>query len=387
MSRKRLGSLARLFRRPHRPITLPASAAPARGRALLSYLADPAAWRDDDPRLTGHSNKWESREIARQLSRLGLEVDVIDFDDDEFVPAGPYDVVLGIHSELHRLAGQAEARAALMHHTGAYPSFQNAAELRRIEELYERRGLRCVPRRQVPAGDQYDATLRDAVAASLLGNDWTLSTFPEEHRRKVTCIPVTGSQLSRPKRQDELVPGEREFLWFFGSGAVHKGLDRTLEAFARRPELGLHVVGNIGGEKDFVEAYRRELHELPNIHWHGFLEPDTAEFQAVARRCFCVVAPTCCEGTSPATITMLQLGLHPLISRECGITLPDGAGRYLETCAVEEVETAAVELHTMPEGALRDQIRATQATVSQRHSREGFRRRVGDYLRAAIEER
>ena len=347
-------------------------------------MAAPAAWKANDPRFRGHSNKWESHAIAQSLSRLGLAVDVIDFDDVEFRPAGGYDVVLGLHSELRRLGEQARAGILLMHHTGAYPRVQNAAELRRIEELYERRGIRCEPRRLVEAGEEYERSLALAHASSLLGNEWTLSTFPREYRGKVTCLPASGSVLSRVKEVGQLVPSEREFLWFFGSGAVHKGLDRTLEAFARRSELVLHVVGNFADEQDFVEAYRRELFELPNVHWHGFLNPDATEFQDLARRCFCVVAPTCSEGTSPATVTMLQLGLYPLISRQSGITLPGGTGRYLETCTVEEVETAIAQVHDISDQDLTEQIGATQAMALERHSRQSFRREIDAYFRKVI---
>lgn len=384
MPRDVLSSVVRRLRRPRRPVSLPAATGRAWGRALVSYMAAPSAWNEDDPRLRGHSNKWESREIARSLSRLDLDVDVIDFDDVEFRPRGSYDVVLGIHSEVHRLGEQTGARILLMHHTGAYPRVQNAAELRRIEELYERRGIRCAPRRMVDEGEEYERSLAGARASSLLGNEWTLSTFPREFQEKITCLPVSGSVLGHVKQATELLPSEREFLWFFGSGAVHKGLDRALEAFARRPELVLHVVGNIADEQDFIQAYRQELFELRNVHWHGFLEPNSMEFRGLARRCFCVVAPTCSEGTSPATVTMLQLGLYPVITRQCGITLPAGAGRYLDTCAVDEIETAITELHEMPERELREQMGATQAMALQNHSRKSFRGQVSDYLRKVI---
>ena len=359
---------------------------PARRRALLSYLAAPATWPEGDRRLGGHTNTWESREIAHSLAELGLDVDVIDFDDSEFTPESGYEVVVGLHSEVGRLAEEAGARTSLMHHTGAHPAFQNAAELRRIEELYERRGVRCAARRQVEEGAAYDRALRGTRASSLLGNEWTLSTYPDGVRANITPVPATGSTLASIRTASDLVPAEREFLWFFGSGAVHKGLDRALEAFATSPGLVLHVVGNVGGEEDFMEAYHRELFELPNIQWHGHLDPLSRKFRRLVRGCFCVVAPTCSEGTSPATVTMLQLGLYPLITRECGVTLPAGAGRYLDTCTVDEIEQTIAELHAMPRDQLVDQTRAVQAMAVERHSRESFRREVRDYLRKAIPE-
>ena len=354
------------------------------GRALLSYLSAPAAWSEGDRRLRGHTNKWESREIAMTLCELGLDVDVIDFDDEvQDLPSRSYDVVLGIHSALHRLAERTGARTRLLHLTGSYPPFQNAAELRRLDELEERRGVRCEARRLVADAAGFDQVLADADACSLLGNEWTLSTFPQRFHAKITCVPVTGSQLTRVQT-DGRVPREREFIWFFGAGAIHKGLDRALEAFSRNPGLVLNVVGNIGGEQDFVRAYRRELTELPNIRWHGFVDPASRQFRRLARRCFCVVAPTCSEAISAATVTMLQLGLYPLISHESGVTLPTGAGRYLETCSVDEIEAAAADLHSKDERGLATEMTIVQGVALEAYSRERFRSRIRAHLQRAL---
>ena len=81
-------------------VTLYPLGLPAKGRALVSYLAQPATWRDDDPRFNGHSNNWESREIARILTRLGYIVDCINWNDTSFQPSDHYDIVVDI---IHRL--------------------------------------------------------------------------------------------------------------------------------------------------------------------------------------------------------------------------------------------------------------------------------------------
>jgi glycosyltransferase involved in cell wall biosynthesis len=358
----------------------------ARGLALVSYIRETVSLSDvEAAALTGHSNGWESREIARALYDVGYGVDAIDWNDDDFEASRDYDLVLAIDRRLERLGHDTHASRLLLHVTGSYPRFQNAAEQRRIEELEERRGVACVPRREIEDEAAFDRAMQRATSCSLLGNAFTLSTFPEQFRSKITLLPVTASQLARIKAPAEFVPPEREFLWFFGSGAIHKGLDRALEAFARTPRMTLHVVGNISAETDFVDAYRRELTELENIRWHGYLDPASRAFEDIAGRSVAFVAPSCSEGTSPAVTTMLQLGLYPIISRETGVTLPPDAGALLESSSVDEVEGAALTVLDRPAHELAAEIEQTQALALAIHSRENFASAVRDYLRSAHE--
>jgi glycosyltransferase involved in cell wall biosynthesis len=383
--RSRAALLPRRRRTGPQSVTSIPQPSAARGFALISYLRAAVALSDvEAAALTGHSNGWESREIARALYDLGYGVDAIDWNDDRFEASHDYDLVLAIDRRLDRLGDATNATRLLLHLTGSYPRFQNAAERQRIDELQERRGIVCRPRRQIEDEDAFDRAIRRATRCSLLGNAFTRSTFPEHFQSKITLLPVTASQLARIKAPAEFVPAEREFLWFFGSGAIHKGLDRALEAFARTPHMTLHVVGNISAETDFVAAYRHELTELENIRWHRYLDPASSAFEQIAARCVAFIAPSCSEGTSPAVATMLQLGLYPIISRETGVTLPPDAGAILETSSVDEVEAAAVSVFGRPSDVLAEEIQETQALALTTYSRESFANAVRDYLRRVI---
>jgi hypothetical protein len=358
----------------------------SRGLALISYLRGSVAASDKEAAtFSGHSNRWESREIARAVSELGYGVDVVDWNDDGFTPDHEYRLVLAINGQLLRLAEATRASQLLLHITGSYPPFQNAAERRRLNELEERRGIVCAPRRIVEDEAEFVCALEQATACSLLGNSFTLSTFPEQLRAKITLLPVSASRLARIKAPNELVPEQREFLWFFGGGAVHKGLDRVLEVFARNPRLTLNVVGNLSTEEDFFAAFYRELTQLANIKWHGFLDPASSEFASIAARCAAFVAPSCSESISAAAATLLQVGLYPIVSRETGISLPAGAGTYLESSSVDEIEAAATDVIEMPWRELADQIERTQAVALVAYSRQSFAAAVREYLRGAVE--
>ncbi len=367
------------------PVVLRTKIRPPRGRVLFSYIEHGLLWDENDERLDGHSNAWESRAIAYSFLRAGFEVVGIRWNDHEYIPEGEFDILFDIHANLSRLAPLLPERALkILHLTGSDPFYQNHAEQIRLEALKKRRGCECIPRRALADAAAARRSLELADVASLLGNEYTLATFPDELRRKIHLVAVSGSRIAKAcKTPSQYVPKERKFLWFFGSGAVHKGLDLTLEVFAGHPEWPLNVVGNATEEEDFAACYQKEL-AMSHIQTHGYVVPSSESFEEISRRCFCFVAPTCSEGTSAAVITCLQVGLYPIISRNTGVTLPDDCGIYLEQCTVEEIEAAVRHVMSLPAEELTRQIAITQEYALQRYSREAFVREMDRFIQNAI---
>jgi hypothetical protein len=350
---------------------------------LVSYLKGPMDAPKDDP-LTGHSNRWESREIVGLLERMDLCVDVIDWTDSQFQPRKEYLAVIDIYANLQRLAPHlSKSTRLLLHATGSDASFNAEAERQRTLEFERRTGLPYSPKR-IHNPIHFSRSLEIAHCCSLLGNEQILMTFPEEYRKKISLIPVTGSILARhrtPKEMAALIT--REFLWFFGPGAVHKGLDLVLEVFARRRELVLHVAGLAHEEPDFMAAYGRKM-SAPNIRVHGWIDPASSKFAELFKNVFCFIAPSCAEGTSTAAITCLQFGFLPIISRACGVTLPPNAGIILETLSEAAIERAIdLALRMSPEIVTRETI-ACQSQALRLHSREAFSLAMDKYLRLAL---
>ncbi|MEI6704037.1 MAG: hypothetical protein WCL71_10970, partial [Deltaproteobacteria bacterium] len=205
-----------------------------RGRALVSYLPLPLV---GNPALfRGHSNVWESSEIVRIFNRLGYSVDLIAWDDTSFVPTAPYDVVFDIHRNLVRCSS--EKTISIFHVTGSNPEFSNQAEAIRLRDLKARRGDTLCTRRSVGADDlkKFAEGLARANLITLIGNEVTAATFPDDIQCKIRQVVATGSFLPEAVKSPESGSTSTEFLWFNGGGAVLKGLDLVLEVFARHPE-------------------------------------------------------------------------------------------------------------------------------------------------------
>jgi glycosyltransferase involved in cell wall biosynthesis len=357
------------------------SARGRRGRALVSYIREGAVIAgDDDPRLDEHTNRWESRCLVRELAGRGFEVDVIDFRDAGFDPTSArpsYDLLFDLHVNLGRWHERLpKATRRLMHLTGSWFGFSNAAIARRCDQLEARRGVRLAP---LATRDEaaYGRSIEAAEACSLIGNAVTLATFPERWRAKMTPMKVTASRCAR---KDIARPLGREFLWLAGADPVLKGLDLALEVFAARPDRTLHVVGPVGEAGEFHKAYRRELDSLPNIRLHGWMNPASERFATIADRCFACLSTSCTEGMSSSAVTAMSVGLLPILSVNTGVDLPAGCGTLLEHCSIDAIGAAVDEAASHTEAEVRAQVLECREMIDREHSREAFARRMSIHL-------
>lgn len=367
----------------HRVLNFFPSGKTPKGHVLVSYIPDSLLYREDDKHFKRHSNAWESAEIARIFNRYGYAVDAISWDDRSFVSERNYTVVFDIHRNLLRCSLPGTNK--IFHVTGSNPAFSNRAEQERIDALLRRRGVAVAPRRYVSEKDLelFCGNLEAADSVTLIGNETTAASFPDHLRHKLTLVTPTGSHLSMVRDPKKTVI-RKEFLWFNGTGAVHKGLDLVLEVFARNPKIVLHVIGPYRKERDFTAAYAHELTKCPNIISHGFLSPSSRKFQKIAGSALGFISPSCSEGISTSAITCMQYGLVPILSKYSGIDLTPEMGCLLQQCTIEEIEVAVLSLLDKPEHENRRLIANSQEFALKRFSRAEFSRRMErviiDYL-------
>lgn len=342
----------------------------SKGYVLVSYLKDSIFLEDNDPALNYHTNQWESREIARIFNRLGYEVDVINYDNFNFKSLKEYDILFDIHKNLHHMQLPQKCKR-FYHLTGSYAKYNNIQEKKRRDYLFERKNNALSIERY---GDEdiMDLSLKAADLITIVGNSHTINTFPEEYRPRINPVPVTSSKLAFTKKETDYLPKEKEFLWFAGYGAVHKGLDLLLDVFSKHSEWKLNIIGPVEEQKDFTFLYKKELYETPNIKYHGYLSPSSSEFVNIVKKCFCYINPSCAESTSTASVTALSVGLYPIISYDNGITLPENCGIYLKDCKIAEIENSIEKLMKLQDKEIESQIQKTQEYILRKFSRENF---------------
>jgi glycosyltransferase involved in cell wall biosynthesis len=354
---------------------------PSRGDVLLSYVVEPFLLKPGQPVPHWHANYTESTLMAKTFVDMGYGVDVIDYTNHVFVPRKDYAVLIDSRSNLERLGPRLASDCVKIAHIDvAHILFQNAAESRRLLELQQRRGVTLTPRRF----ERPNLAIENAHCGVIIGNEFTMSTF-RYARKPLYPVPVISPVLFPWPEQKDFEASRRRFLWFGSGGLVRKGLDLVLEAFAKMPQYHLTVCGPIDKEKDFENAYRKELYETANIRTVGWVDIKSSIFQEIISTCLGLVFPSCCEGQSGGVVMCLQAGLIPIVSCESGVDV-DGCGQILRTCTIDEITQSVRSIADLPpsvlEGMSRNAWSYARANHTDRRYVEVYRKAIDSVLRS-----
>lgn len=341
-------------------------------RVLISYYIEPYLLDSTKPIPADHPyfwhpNYWEGTEMTRSFLELGYGVDIIGWRNTSFIPQEEYAVFLDPRNNMERLAPLLPKSCLKIFHIDvAHLLFQNAAESRRLLDVQQRRGVTLQPRRfETPnLGIEY------ADCGTMLGNEFTAKTFAYAGK-PIYPVPISTPLISPWPADKDFNGCRRHFMWFGSGGLVRKGLDLVLEAFANMPDFHLTVCGPVSKEKDFEQAYTRELYELPNIHTIGWVDLGSAQFLELTRNCVALIYPSCCEGQCGGVITALAGSLIPVISYESGVDVHD-FGKILRSCSQDEIQESVAELASRPAAELESMARKAWEYARDHHSRESF---------------
>jgi glycosyltransferase involved in cell wall biosynthesis len=348
-----------------------------RGRVLIAYQVD--GFFGDEISLA-HTQDWESVAMAETWAELGFRVDVVWNGNLGFMPTKKYDYFVAARMALEPIGARLNPDCIkILHADTAHWLYSNAATHRRALEFQRRKGV--TPRKLLLI-DQNRA-VEEADFVTMLGNAFTESTYAYAGK-KIRSVPIsTLREFDRPRGKDFQACRTR-FVWFGSRGSVHKGLDRVLEAFARSPELHLTVMGPIN-DPDFLDAYRKDLFDSPNVETLGWVDLSGPDFPRVAGRTVALVFPSCAEGQSGSVVQCLHAGLIPIVSRESGVDVP-GFGITLETSSVGEIQDAVRRIASRPPEELEAMAHAAWEYARKNHTREVFRARYREAVAGILDE-
>lgn len=345
-----------------------------KSNVLLSYITEPftcTPWeRFTDP----HTNKWECAEIAHLFAIRGYAVDIINFNNTKFIPRKKYAVCVDIMQNLEHLSKYLPTNCKkVMHVTSAYGEFQNAAEKERLLELKRRKNISLKPQRTgvVSKNPAYADFLEG------LGNQTVHATY-DQFKKHIYPIPISVAKEFDFPEQKKFEVARTHFLWFGGGGAILKGLDLVIEAFAGMPELSLHIVGPSARENDFAQAYKHEL-ALPNIKYYprphispgGEMRSGDIPFLDIANRCAALIYPSASEGTSGAVVQAMHAGLIPIITKQTGIS-EDAPVIICDTPTVESIRNLAMRIAETDSITLREKARKAWSYARAHHTQKTF---------------
>jgi glycosyltransferase involved in cell wall biosynthesis len=340
--------------------------------ALLSYIVDP--FKGSIPNY--HSNHGECFTMAEILKELEFNVDVINWNNNSFIPQKSYDLVIDNHNNLERLHQFFGTQTKkVFHATNTFWLFQNSVEYARHNLFYLETGGAFLPPRLLPPGNS--ALYCDAI--SMFGNEFTEKTYGKLN------APIYHLSMSVTTKPEILVERNFEtarlnFVWLNSLGALLKGLDIIISAFKKMPRHNLYVFGNMQGDEGISNALNHQLNDSPNIKMMGWIDIESAQFNQVVQNCAGVVSTSFSEGGGGSILNCMAKGLIPIISRSSSITLPEDTGFYLEENNEASLEDKINVISNFPVEYLKLISDNAVDFIQLNHTLENFRNKYKEFL-------
>jgi glycosyltransferase involved in cell wall biosynthesis len=340
------------------------------GRVLVCYANMAFFLKKGQPIPHDHTNRWESWQIVQTFLDLGYRVDVINENNNRFVPTRDYAIFVGNRTNFDRIAALLnEDCLRILHIDTCHWLFHNLAELRRLEALQQRRGFVLPAQRTMSP----NLAIEHADYGITVGNAATMATYA--YAKKPLFRVAISNPATYPWSADKDFNAVRKrFVWLGSHGFVHKGLDLVLEAFAQMPDYELTVCGPLDAlaERPFQRAYRRELYETPNIHALGWMDVTGPDFLELARTSLGVVFPSASESGSGGVISCMHAGMIPIVTCEAAVDVDETHGVMLETGSIQQIQDAVRELSMRSAEELTAMARRNWERARARHTREVF---------------
>ncbi len=308
-----------------------------------------------------------AQRIINILNEFGYIVDVIDWFDTTFKPIEKYELFIGHggcnFKHISRRLPQDVVR--IYFSTGLYWKTHNKREKERFHRLRERRGVKLPYDRLIYYSEEYANRRADGIIC--LGNH-----IAKESYSKFKAVFNINNAIY-PVAQYEIINknyalSKNNYLFFSGSGNVHKGLDLLIEAFINLNEH-LYICQEISN--DFYKVYQNELKNCPNIHLIGRIPMRSSEFYDLVEKCSFIIFPSCAEGQPGSVIECMHHGLIPIVSKESNINT-DNFGITLKTCSIKEIIEVIQYLSQQSAEWCKDMSQQTRNAAITKYSVENF---------------
>jgi glycosyltransferase involved in cell wall biosynthesis len=337
--------------------------------ALLSYIVIP--FMEDS---LSHTNFFEAQTWAKILDELGYNIDIVDYRNTKEIDLLKYDLICGFGDVFRKYFENTKQKniRTIYYGTGMHVCFQNQATLQRVKEVHLKKKVWLgKSARFVEKTWTHQTALVDGIVA--LGNDVCADSYKKYYSGKVMSV---GAPFYKTIECNEVIANRKEgsdkhFLWFGSTGLIHKGLDLLLDYFALNRDLTLHVCGPIQNEYDFVNIYKTELYELPNIITHGFIDLKSQNFIDILKDCSFVIFPSCSEGGAPSVLTAIGNGaLIPIITKET--TISTSYEIWIESLDYSGIDKAITSALKLKKSEILDLQKKNYEYVEMNHSQNNY---------------
>lgn len=347
---------------------------------LINYITYPFLHPDFEPI---HQNLEQAKVIAEVFKSYGYNVDVIDYRSERISLKHHYEAVFDICVKTPPVyfSNIDKNTKRIIYLTGSESKFANNAEMERINDVLERRGVALSPRRQAPL---IDPEIEKYDFAIMIGNEYNFATYKDYHLLNYALVPNTGYDFNFSF--DKTQKKSTSFIFLGSTGAVHKGLDLLLEIFSEIGEpYKLYVCGNYEKENDFVKEYNLELFHTKNIIPVGFIDVRGKEFKDICEECAFTILPSCSEGCAGSIATCMSAGVIPICSKMCGYDEDEVI--TLEDCRKDTIKNKIMEVGKMKAEGIFQLSQKSLFLIKNKYNINSFRRKMGEALGEVLNEK
>ena len=353
-----------------------------KGKVLLAYIIEPFLLKKGEKIPNSHTHYHESVLMAQVFLEMGYAVDAISYHNTTFQPKKDYDLFISARTNFEKISKRLNDNCIKIAHLDmAHWLFNNKSAYDRCIAIQNRKGVTLPLKTKL---QEFNWAIELADYATILGNRFTLETYKYANKQIFRLSIPTCATYSWFSGKD-FKKAKKNFLWFGSSGFVHKGLDVTLDAFAGMPEHHLYVCGPIEKEKEFVQAYYKELYETPNIHTVGWVDVEDSTFEELRNTCVGLIYPSASEGQAGSVVTCMQAGLIPIVSYESGVDIDTNFGLLLPDSTIEEIRKGIIHLSNMPEDQLIAMAKKAWEEARSRYTKEVYAREFKAIIQEILE--
>ncbi|WP_188561487.1 glycosyltransferase [Hymenobacter frigidus] len=349
-------------------------------RALIVYVLHVipyyvAGKLDSAPMLNEHSMYWETVEMVRQLNERGYIVDFYDVHCPEAIAWERYEVAFVQSDRLAECPATAKVKK-VFYCTENYWAFQNLAEMTRLRDFHRRTGIWVRPERQtrISFSDEY------ADYITSFGTPFQRELYhprPERHQLNISVAQQPEHVVK------DIAAARASFVWLGSGGAILKGLDLAVEAFAGLPEATLYIAGNIEREERLWQWLKPQLARYPNLRYLGWVDVTSPAFAKVANGSIGQVYPSASEGGAGAVVQLLHFGLIPIVTQTaaaCSAHLGFEIDSQEPEIIIADIQRHVRTLLALHDADLRQRSDAAREFAVQNHTRPAYAASFGALL-------
>lgn len=302
----------------------------------ISYIPEIYYKKKDNDYMLFHQNRREALVIGKIFFALGYNVKVALYNAIEECDNRQYDIIFGLEPNFITMSKKNSQALKIYYATGAYWEHQYNMVKNRTDQFNIEHKTHLPYSRLVYEHNSCNI----ANVIFQIGSIFTLQTYPKHLQDKIKIIHQSSNFIRQCDLKWKLNKMSRtDFIWFGSSGSILKGLDLVLDYFISHPQYSLHVVGPIDAE--FMEYYQRQLEKHENIFFYGFLSTDSEQFMKLAYQCAFNIFPSASEGGCPGSvITLMQMGVIPILSQWAALDNIEQYGYLLPTLSIDAIDKA-----------------------------------------------